>query len=453
MSIQRIRGGVYIDLMAVAKERILPRSGRVLVPYQGDWGRPNFPVDMANTAERTAETCLLVDEVELAAENGATVVGFNITNGTEKKAAIEVATNYVIEAKYPGARGNDFGRLIRKSIGDPSKKEMVVKDTKGIFEDEVFVFESRKDLENRLKKSKMVRFVDKSTDEALDIPETTFEQLSGGVSGIGTITPTDWTRIFNQINGVQFDAMYLPTFDPAVQAAAKQWMTDRRKQERRLSQLVVAGDPNKDDDMEAHNARSRAMNARFIINNTIAGRHINGKEYNSLQWAAWLAGLVAGTPANVSMTNMKVPLEEALIDWGHSDVLKGLSEGRLMATRDGYDYVIESAVNTLTTLGPGEREDFGKIRVSMTIDQIMNDIYTAGKKYKAKLDNDSDGRAIFIGAVLEYLKIRAEQKAIDKQFSFTEHPTKKSDFDFAYFKLFAKPLDAVEAFFVDWEVA
>lgn len=85
-------------------------------------------------------------------------------------------------------------------------------------------------------------------------------------------------------------------------------------------------------------------------------------------------------------------MTEALVDWSHSEVLKGLAEGTLMATRDGYDYIIESAVNTLTTLGAGEREDFGKIRVSMTIDQILNDIYFAGKTNKAKLDNDKDGR-------------------------------------------------------------
>ena len=121
------------------------------------------------------------------------------------------------------------------------------------------------------------------------------------------------------------------------------------------------------------------MNARYIVNCSLAGTHTNGKTYNSVQWAAWVAGLLAGTPANKSFTGVKVPMTLAAIDWSHSEVMKGLAEGTLMATRDGYDYIIESAVNTLTTMGAGEREDFGKIRVSMTIDQILNDIYGAAK--------------------------------------------------------------------------
>ncbi|MNC54863.1 hypothetical protein D3C75_1043600 [compost metagenome] len=89
----------------------------------------------------------------------------------------------------------------------------------------------------------------------------------------------------------------------------------------------------------------------------------------------------------------------------------------------------------------------------MTIDQILNDIYAAGKANKAKLDNDADGRGMFIAAVISYLKVRAQQKAIGSDFTFVEHPEKTSAADYAYFLLSAKPLDAIEIFNIDWEVA
>ncbi|MNT73534.1 hypothetical protein D3C72_2122520 [compost metagenome] len=54
--------------------------------------------------------------------------------------------------------------------------------------------------------------------------------------------------------------------------------------------------------------------------------------------------------------------------------------------------------------------------------------------------------------MLEYLKIRAQQKAIADKFSFSENPDKTSENDYAYFKLGAKPLDAIEIFYTDWEV-
>ncbi|MEK3747860.1 phage tail sheath subtilisin-like domain-containing protein [Paenibacillus sp. FSL E2-8871] len=450
MSIQRNRPGAYVELQAVAKSRVLSVTGRVLVPYQAEWGLPNKAVDMADQSERFKESGLLVDELELAAENGATVVGYRVTNGNEVAASVAVASSYTIEARYPGTRGNDFEYLIRASLVDATKKEIVIRDTKGIYDTETFLVADKTEAINALKKSNMVRFKDNGATALADVPYT---KLAGGVTGTAAITAASWSGIFNRIDGLVFDVVYLPSSDAAVQAAAKQWLLDRRSKARKLAQLVIAGASGSDDDIEAHNTRSRVANARFIINCSLAGEHSNGKAYTSLQWAAWVAGLAAGTPANKSFTGVKVPMTEALVDWSHSEVLKGLAEGTLMATRDGYDYIIESAVNTLTTLGAGEREDFGKIRVSMTIDQILNDIYAAGKANKAKLDNDKDGRGMFIAAVVSYLKTRAEQKAIGSEFTFTEHSTKKSDMDYAYFSLSAKPLDAIEIFNIDWEVA
>lgn len=450
MSIQRNRPGGYVDLIALAKSRVTPVTGRALIPYQSEWGAPNQAVDMANTAERLKESGLLVDELELASETGATVVGYRVTNGEEKAASVTEVDNYIIEARYPGLRGNDFEYMIRASLVDESKKEIIIRDTKGVYDTETFLVTDKATAEETLKKSNMVRF--KSIGSA-GLVDVAFTQLSGAVTGTTTITASDWSRIFNRIDGLVFDVVYLPSTNAAVQAAAKQWLLDRRTKARRLAQLVVAGLALDDTDIEKHNARSRAMNARFIVNCSIAGTHTNGKTYNSVQWAAWLAGLMAGTPANKSFTGIKVPMTQAIIDWSHSEVMKGLAEGTLMATRDGYDYIIESAVNTLTTLADGEREDYGKIRVSMTIDQILNDIYGAAKKQKAKLDNDKSGRGMFIATVLEYLAIRRGQKAIDEGYTFTEDPDQTSDFDYAYFKLFAKPLDAIEAFYIKWEVA
>jgi hypothetical protein len=450
MSIQRTRPGAYVELQAIAKARVLPTTGRVLIPYQAEWGQPNFAVDMADTSERLKETGLLVDEIELAAENGPTVVGYRVTNEQEKAATHTVVDSHIMEARYPGKRGEDFEYAIRTSLVDATKKEIIVRDTKMIYDTETYLVADKAEAVEKLKKSNMMRFKENGNTPLADMDYT---KLTGAVSGTAPITASEWSRIFNRVDGLEFDVFYLPSTDPAVQAACKQWLLDRRTKARRLAQLVVAGDAAQDDDIEAHNERSRAMNARFIINNSIAGQHINGKEYNSIQWAAWVAGLAAGTPANKSFTGVKVPLTLAKVDWSHSEVMKGLAEGTLMATRDGYDYIIESAVNTLTTLGPGEREDFGKIRVSMTIDQILKDIYSVGKKLRAQLDNDKDGRALFIAAVLEYLKIRSQQKAIGDDYTFGEDSNNVSDFDYAYFSLYAKPLDAIEAFYINWEVA
>ncbi|MCM3699193.1 phage tail sheath subtilisin-like domain-containing protein [Paenibacillus macerans] len=449
MSIERQRPGGYIELLVKARARVVAKTGRVLVPYQAEWGAPNQAVDMADTSERLKESGLLVDVLELASESGATVVGYRITNGEEKAAAVTVADSYTFEARYPGTRGNDFEYMIRTSLVDEAKKEIVIRDTKGVYDTETYLVSDKAAAIQALEKSAMVRFK-AAGDVAWE--DVGYTKLAGGTTGTATLAATDWNRVFNRVYGLTFDTIYLSATDPAVQASAKQWLLDRRNKGKKLATLVIGGPAAEDADIEKHNARSRGMNARYVINCSLAGTHTNGKTYTSIEWAAWIAGLVAGTPANKSFTGVKVPMTMAKVDWSQSEILKGLAEGTLMATRDGYDYIIEQAINTLSTIGANEREDFGKIRVSATIDQILNDVYEAAKKWKAKLDNDKEGRGMFVAAVLEYLKIRAQQKAIADTYSFAESTTKTSDFDYAYFSLGAKPLDAIELFYIDWEV-
>ena len=122
MSIQRVRPGAVIELIALAMARVVPVTGRVLIPYQAEWGAVNQAIDMADTSERLKESGLQVDELELASETGATVVGYRVTNGSEKAAFVTVTDSYTIDARYPGLRGNDFEYMIRTSLVDATKK-------------------------------------------------------------------------------------------------------------------------------------------------------------------------------------------------------------------------------------------------------------------------------------------------------------------------------------------
>ncbi|EBW2119564.1 phage tail protein, partial [Salmonella enterica subsp. enterica serovar Enteritidis] len=259
---------------------------------------------------------------------------------------------------------------ISASTAEPGKQELQVV---GPISTEKFSFADAAELVMKTKQSVYIR-AKKLGDT--DIADVSLTSLSGGVSGTAPLTSADATKLFLSVSGADFDAMYLPFDDSAVQAAAKQFMSDRRTKNKKLSTLVIAGKEADDDNMVNHTERSVAQNVRYVVNNAIAGEHNNGKYYNSLQWAAWVAGVIAATPAHESLTGIVVPLKKAKKDWGHTEILQALSTGTLIATRDGDVYIIESAVNTLSVLGPKDREDYGKIRVSMTLDQIQNDIQT-----------------------------------------------------------------------------
>ena len=444
MTIQRERPGVTVEMIAVAQERVLPKSGVVLVPYQAEWGAPDTIVRISGYDERVAESFGEVDEIELAAEGGATILGYRITNGSAVAASYEQADAIRIEARYPGLRGNDLQISISASTAEPGKQELQVV---GPISTEKYSFANVGELVTKTKQSIYVR-VTKLGDTA--IANASLSSLNGGVSGTATLTPSDATKLFTAVSGADFDAMYLPFADAAVQAAAKQFMSDRRTLNKKLSTLVIGGASENDADMEALTSRSVAQNARYVVNCAIAGQHNNEKTYTSLQWASWVAGKIAATPAHESLTAIVVPLKKAAKDWSHTEILNALSTGTLIATRDGDVYIIESAVNTLSTIGQGEREDYGKIRVSMTLDQIQNDIQTVGKKYKGKLSNNDIGGATFVGAVKAYLEVREQQGAIDTGWLFEDK--KNGVGDRRGFRLSARPLDAIEYFDVEWEV-
>ncbi|NGQ95011.1 phage tail protein [Brevibacillus sp. SYP-B805] len=445
MTIQRDRPGLTLEMIAKAKERVLTKTGVALVPYVAEWGAPDTLVKMTGYDERIAETFGEVDVIELAAEGGATILGYRITNGSAVAAYYSQADAIKIEARYPGLRGNDLKVSIAPSTAEPGKKELQVK---GPIKTEKFSFADADELVSKTSQSIYVR-VSKLGDAAItDLAET---NLQNGTSGTpATLSSADAIKLFTAVSGADFDSMYLPFDDPAIQAAFRQFVYDRRKLSKKMSTGVIGGKAEEDEIMEKHTERSVAMNARYMVNCAIAGTHNNGKEYDSLQWAAWAAGIIAATPAHESLTAVVVPMKKAKKDWGHTEILNALSTGTLIATRDGDVYTIESAVNTLSTLGPGEREDFGKIRVSMTLDQIYNDIAAPVKKYKGKLDNNDIGGGVFVGAVKAYMEIREEQGAIASGWTFTDK--KNGVGDRRGFKLSAQPLDAIEYFDVEWEV-
>ncbi len=450
MSIQRVRPGVYIELLAKAKERILPKTGVVCIPYVGEYGLPNELKTVSSYDERVKETLGLVDTIELAAESGATLLLYRICDSAVKTAVFTQENSFEIPAKYPGLEGNNFTISIQASAAEPGKKEIVIRH-KQLGVSHKLSVATVDELVEKTARLDFVGQAKKLGDAAItDVAETDF---TGGTSGKpAALTSAQFTRLFAAINGADFDALYLPSDDAAIQASAKQFIADRRKQNQKLSTLVIGGKPAEDDQMDKHIERSVAMNERFVVNSAIAGTHVNGKTYGSLDFAAWTAGLIAATPANQSLTAVPVPLKKANVDYGNSDILKGLANGVLLASRDGASYIIESAVNTLSVLHAGEREDFGKIRVSMTLDQVMNDLIGVGKKYKGKLSNNPIGRTTFIAAAKAYLDERVRQSALAEGAAITEDPTRPSVGDTAYFTVSAQPLDAIEVFTIDWEV-
>ncbi|WP_010495081.1 phage tail sheath subtilisin-like domain-containing protein [Paenibacillus elgii] len=194
------------------------------------------------------------------------------------------------------------------------------------------------------------------------------------------------TRPFNVF---VFDGEYSTT----EQAATKTWVTTNRGEGKHFM-IVIGGNATTDADPTQGNART-TLNADENIINLIEGVVIDGTAYTSSQFAPWVAGKIAGTQINRSVTYESVPANDVTKRLTNSQIDTALKAGSMVLTHDGEKVKI---VQGLTTSKK-------KIRSIRARQAISNDVTkTAADAYIGKIDNNADGQAALIGAIKAYLE-------------------------------------------------
>ena len=140
-----------------------------------------------------------------------------------------------------------------------------------------------------------------------------------------------------------------------------------------------------------------------IINFTAEEITVGEQTYTAAQYCSRIAGLLAGTPLNISCTY--APLSEVTdIDRKTKDEMDTeIDEGKLILYHDGRKVKIGRGVNSLTTTTQDKGEQFKKIKVVDTIATIKRDIQiTAQDSYIGKYANSYDNKCLLITAIRGY---------------------------------------------------
>jgi hypothetical protein len=154
---------------------------------------------------------------------------------------------------------------------------------------------------------------------------------------------------------------------------------------------VLAAD---DNDPAVGDARSIRLLDDYSVN-LIEGVIIGGVSYNSAQYASYIAGLIAGTPINQSITYRVVPVDDVSKRLTNSQIKTSLSKGSLVLTNDGEKVKVEQGLTTSVK----------KIRATRARQAVLTDVTkTANDNYIGRLDNNADGQAALISAVKVYLE-------------------------------------------------
>lgn len=139
-------------------------------------------------------------------------------------------------------------------------------------------------------------------------------------------------------------------------------------------------------------------------------------EYTCEQYCARIAGLLAGTPLNISATY--APLLE-LDDCARvEDEDEAINQGKFVLIWDGEKVKVSRAVNSFVTTVEGKGDSYKKIKILDIMDLMVNDIkMTAQDNYLGKYANTYDNKRILISAIREYLECMKRDNLIDANYT------------------------------------
>lgn len=185
------------------------------------------------------------------------------------------------------------------------------------------------------------------------------------------------------------------------QVATKEWL-DRNRKEKKHFTFVTGGSALDDESPATGNARTTLLADDYIVN-LVSGGVVGTKEYPSGEYAAYIAGLIAGTPINKSITYAQVPLDDVTKRLRNVEIETALEAGSLVLVHDGEKVKVEQGITT-----SGE-----KIRKVRARQAIASDIEkNARDNYIGKIDNNPAGQATLVSAIKLYLETLANENVL-----------------------------------------
>ncbi|WP_141500968.1 phage tail sheath subtilisin-like domain-containing protein [Paenibacillus luteus] len=223
--------------------------------------------------------------------------------------------------------------------------------------------------------------------------------FQGGASSVIVYTlpaspvVADYTTMRAGFDTQFFNVFVAQVYNATEHAALKTWLTTNRAEGKQFM-LVIGGDASTDADPAAGNTRS-TLNADDAIVNVINGAVVGGVSLTSSQYAPFIAGLIAGTSINESITYAPTTASDVTKRLSNAQTSAALTAGSLVLTNDGRRVKVEQGVVT-----SGK-----KIRSTRARQAVIDDIATtADESFIGRLQNNADGRAALIASVTKYLE-------------------------------------------------
>lgn len=219
-------------------------------------------------------------------------------------------------------------------------------------------------------------------------------------------------------------------------ANVKTWL-EQNVTEKKLFMYVTGGSATSDATPATGNTRSTTLTHDFIVNLTVGGT-VGEDTYSSGEYAPFIAGAIAGSAINKSLTYAKVSLDDVNRRYRNSEVVTALAAGSLVLINDGSKVKVESAI---TSSGLKIRSARSRIAIATDVE------VTARDNYIGKVNNDEDGQAALISAVKVYLET-LETNGVLTDIVVSLDPLNASVGDQVFLAISYRELDSMERIFL-----
>lgn len=151
-----------------------------------------------------------------------------------------------------------------------------------------------------------------------------------------------------------------------------------------------------------------------VINFTTDNIVVGEDTFTTAQYCSRIAGLLAGTPLQMSATYYVLPEVDDVPKFTKSELDAKVDAGEFVIFYDGEKVKVARAVNSLTTVGATKSEDYKSIKIVDIMDLIYTDIRrTCEDNYIGKFANSYDNKCNLIVSVQAYLEALRNDELLD----------------------------------------
>jgi len=437
------------------------QDGVVAVLIAAAWGELGYVYEIGGVADAVAafgngDGANLINEIFNggAKKVYATRVGTGGANATMilKDTSASPANAISVTAKYEGNRALKF--VLRPVIGDSTLKEFVLSESGIVLERIRFAVSASGEVDALVAagaKSKYLNFekVGGYTGTGVLGSVPTETAFTAGTNP--TVAAADYSDGMLAIEPYRYNAVCVDTEDTAVHALLAAF-TNRVYQDGKTG-FAVIGEP-LSVALATRQTHAAAMNDYNVIYVGGGWYDSNGNLLEGRRAAARVAGMVASTPSNKSITHMMiagaVKAAEKLTNTQFETCIKS---GMVTFSESPSGYVwVEQGITTLINPSGDDDVGFKKIKRTKVRFELFDRVNDTVAPLLGQVNNNADGRASVIQLVNGVLLAMANEGKIETDYEVIEDSSNPATGESAWFLIGFKDVDALEKVYLVYKV-